>query len=338
MASSTSIRSVLGSAPIEPLMHSEYSDSDSGYDEKTLSTASLRSSIYQYEEENGRSYHAFKAGKYLLPNDEAEQERMDIHHYAISVALGDRLFYAPLDNPTAVVDIGTGTGAWAIDVADTFPSAYVLGTDLSPIQPTYVPTNLEFQVADMDDPWDMDNRFDLVHTRNLHFNVKSWPKFYEEAFRSLRPGGWVENLEFDLEFQSDDNTLSPDGPTSRWCRLMTEGFTKVGSDGRLYPELMKQQMADAGFINTQIIPIKMPIGAWPKDPVLREGGRWFLVGILEGISGLSVRLFTQVLGWTPEEMELLLMEARNELKQKKVHSWCPYFTVLGQKPPEPKAD
>lgn len=54
--------------PIEAQAMSDYSDADSGYDEKTLSTASVRSSIYDYEQENGRSYHAYKAGKYVLPN------------------------------------------------------------------------------------------------------------------------------------------------------------------------------------------------------------------------------------------------------------------------------
>ena len=59
---------------IEPL---EYSDHDSGFDEKSLSTASLSSSIYAYEVENGRTYHAYNAGKYVFPNDEGERERMD---------------------------------------------------------------------------------------------------------------------------------------------------------------------------------------------------------------------------------------------------------------------
>jgi hypothetical protein len=39
------------------------------------STTSLSSSIFAYEYENGRRYHAYKAGTYALPNDETEQER-----------------------------------------------------------------------------------------------------------------------------------------------------------------------------------------------------------------------------------------------------------------------
>ena len=33
-------------------------------------TASLASSILKYREENGRRYHAYKAGAYFLPNDD----------------------------------------------------------------------------------------------------------------------------------------------------------------------------------------------------------------------------------------------------------------------------
>jgi SAM-dependent methyltransferase len=118
------------------------SEADSGYDEKSLSTASVRSSIFNYELEYGRSYHAFRAGKYVMPNDEGEQERMDIHYHSIRLVLNDKPITCPIKIPTSILDVGTGTGIWAMDVADDNPQAHVLGIDLSPIQPTAVPPNL----------------------------------------------------------------------------------------------------------------------------------------------------------------------------------------------------
>lgn len=144
-------------------------DADSGYDEQSLlSTASLNASIYDYETEDGRSYHALRRGKYALPNDDGEQDRMDMHYHAVRLAFDNRHYFAPLERPTWILDVGTGTGIWALDVADDYPSARVIGVDLSSIQPTAVPPNLEFQIIDADEGWDFNERFDLIHTRLMN--------------------------------------------------------------------------------------------------------------------------------------------------------------------------
>ena len=331
------------------------SDGDSGYDYESPSTKSLDSDLFDYEQENGHTYHAYKAGKYLLPNvstlfwplnqgtlcisnqyqDDQEQERMNILHGVLQLVF-EQLFFAPIAEPTSILDIGTGTGAWAIDVADKYPCALVVATDLSPIQPISVPPNLEFQIADLEDGWDMDNRHDLVHTRNMNISIKSWDEFYDKAYRTLRPGGWVENQEFDLAFKSDDDSVNNDGPNATWCRLINEGLFKVDASGRLNPEQMRKQMKVSGFINCSIKSVKVPIGGWPKDKRLKCAGALFRKSILEGISGIGVRLFTKELGWSPQEMEILVMGVRTELKQKNVHAYCQYYVVCGQKPPDNK--
>jgi len=87
----------------------ENSDGDSGFGEGALSTASVQSSIFDYEEEYGRSYHAFRRGKYVMPNDDREQERMNITYHSLRMSMEDKLYIAPLEHPTAVLDAGTGT-------------------------------------------------------------------------------------------------------------------------------------------------------------------------------------------------------------------------------------
>lgn len=63
-------------ARIEP-EHISASDNDR-YDDDSVSTASVTSSIYNHTKENGRTYHAYKSEQnYAFPNDQAEQERMD---------------------------------------------------------------------------------------------------------------------------------------------------------------------------------------------------------------------------------------------------------------------
>lgn len=58
--------------------------------------------------------------------------------------MDDQLHLAPLNEeaPLRILDVGTGTGIWAMDVADKYPNAEVYGNDLSPIQPRwYANTN-----------------------------------------------------------------------------------------------------------------------------------------------------------------------------------------------------
>ncbi len=123
--------------------HSDYDSAVSDSDYASLTT-SLSSSVTNYVYENGRRYHRFREGQYLFPNDEVEQDRLDMVHHIDRLMLGGALFKAPIStSPQRVLDIGTGTGIWALEFADEFPSAEVLGIDLSPIQPQWYFTEPE---------------------------------------------------------------------------------------------------------------------------------------------------------------------------------------------------
>ena len=79
------------------------------------------------------------------------------------MTLSGDLHLAPLSTGIQhVLDLATGTGIWAIEFATKYPSASVVGTDLSPIQPLYVPPNCSFEVDDSDDPWIFSQKFDYV--------------------------------------------------------------------------------------------------------------------------------------------------------------------------------
>jgi SAM-dependent methyltransferase len=67
-----------------------------------------------------------------------EQDRMDLHHEILLQLLEGELHKAPIGKtPQRILDVGCGTGIWAIDAADKYPSAEVLGIDLSPLQPKW---------------------------------------------------------------------------------------------------------------------------------------------------------------------------------------------------------
>lgn len=85
---------------LQPVTHLEPdsgSDTDSAYDGTSSASTSLASSILNYEYSNGRRYHGFRSGAYVLPNDEQEQDRLDLLHHIFTLILGGRLYDAPID-------------------------------------------------------------------------------------------------------------------------------------------------------------------------------------------------------------------------------------------------
>ncbi len=168
-------------------MEDETSDHGSTFetDSTTRSTATMGSSILKYREENGRTYHAYKDGNYLRPNDELEKDRLDLQHHLFTLTFDGKLFICPIAEKKQlhrVLDVGTGTGIWAIDFADEHPEAEVLGVDLSPIQPRFVPPNLRFEVDDSEDTWTFSQKFDFIHSRAMEGTFTDWPRFFQQSF------------------------------------------------------------------------------------------------------------------------------------------------------------
>ncbi len=144
---------------------------------------------------------------YLLPKDDEEIHRLDFQHYMLKGALGGN-FSAPVERPNAILDVATGTGRWAIEMARQFPRATVTGLDIVPpppddaANPSYAPgqrpANYVFRQGDMFAglPFD-DNSFDFVHQRLVYAGVPAakWPPLARELIRVCNYGGWVELVE-----------------------------------------------------------------------------------------------------------------------------------------------
>jgi trans-aconitate methyltransferase len=152
-----------------------------------------------------------------------------------------------------VLDFGTGTGIWAMDFADEFPMALVTGTDLSPIQPEWVPPNVKFYVDDVESDWieanTGDNRYDFIHGRSMGGSIKDWAKLYRQAFQSLKPGGWLEVQEYETWLQSDDD---PDLGRAPYIKQFQEELNKAsrvfGKELNVASQ-QKRHFIDTGFVD-----------------------------------------------------------------------------------------
>ncbi|TVY27816.1 Secondary metabolism regulator LAE1 [Lachnellula hyalina] len=296
-------------------------DDDSSYGDEVVSfTASLSSSIMNFKYENGRRYHAQDDTQYFLPNDDIENDRLDLFHHLLTLRCDGQLFLAPIgSNPQRILDLGTGTGIWAIEIGDAYPSASVLGNDLSPVQPNLVPPNVSFEVDDIERPWEFSRPFDFIHCRYLAGSIVDWPRLVAQAFQFTKPGGWVEFQDFDMQFYSTDGTFVPGSPPNVWTDEVIAAIKVFGREPEPGPKL-EQWVRDAGFenVNHRLIPI--PVGMWPKDKRMKEIGACDLSMFLEGLEGISLRAFTNARGWSPEEVLAFLPSVRKALCNKRTHA------------------
>ncbi|WPG98752.1 S-adenosyl-L-methionine-dependent methyltransferase [Acrodontium crateriforme] len=311
-------------------------DSTFGGDRDSIvsSSVSLNSAITKYQFEHGRRYHAYQAGAYSFPNDEQELNRMDIEHQNQKIQMDGQLHLCPLHEPEAILDLGTGTGIWAMEMADQYPTCEVVGTDLSPVQPSWVPVNCSFEVDDFELEWTWgENRFDMIHHRFSLGSVSDYPRLYKQAYAALKPGGWIEIIDMEAKAYSDDDTLPEDSPLVAWGKLIEEAFAKIGKPFlkiEEYPRLLKEQ----GFENIQSHMIKRPSNDWPKDPKMKEIGRvgentlFCCLNFLEGLEGFTMAPFTRVLGWKQEEVKSLIAKVRAETVQRSVHAWQKAQVIL----------
>ncbi|PHH77732.1 hypothetical protein CDD80_246 [Ophiocordyceps camponoti-rufipedis] len=189
-------------------------DSTRGKGEDDDETRSLTDSIRQHVVDGNLRYHAYHAGTYAFPNDEAEQYSDDVKH-GLTVDLCDgRLFLAPCDDMFE-------RGAQVLDlVADLYPNSRFHGMDLSPIQPVWVPENVEFFVDDVED---------------------------EEGWAHLKPGGYVEVQEFQYQAGCDDTSCNRPYALRDFLTYLEGGLSALGSDLNAAREL-EAELAAAGFV------------------------------------------------------------------------------------------
>ncbi|KAI3554009.1 UMTA methyltransferase [Colletotrichum abscissum] len=260
-----------------------------------------------------------------MPNDEPEMERMDMCHSMMTRAIGNRLFLAPLERSKihAVLDVGTGTGIWAIEMGDLFENAEIIGVDLSAIQPTWqvykkVPENVKFQVDDVESPWVEVKKYDFIFTRFLAASIRDWPKLIENVYNHLNPGGWAEFHEMNAEIYSDDGSYTENHVTWDWNQTFLETMENLGIDPCPGPKL-EGWVREQRFENVFHQKIKNPLGPWPKDPWYKDLGLINLAQMLDGLEGFTLRVFCGALKRTKEQVLVEVANVRNEMKTGAYH-------------------
>ncbi len=267
---------------------------------------------------------------YALPADGAEFNRLDFQHYMLRFAFQGN-YAAPLDNPMSILDVGTGTGRWAIEMAQTFPHANVIGLDVKPpvvderatTQPNadVRPPNYSFVPGNLLEGLPFaDCSFDYVHQRLLFTAIPHdrWPSAVQELIRVTRPGGWIELV--------DSIGLANGGPhveqLMEWIRqLSRRRGVDLMDGGRIGDYLHATPLLQQSFRR-----FDLPTGV--------SGGRvgkMVAADFASVCSGYGGMIAAQGIA-AQQEWDTMLARMQSDLNNPALRCVTPFFIAYGQRP------
>ncbi|PYH99434.1 hypothetical protein BO71DRAFT_405357 [Aspergillus ellipticus CBS 707.79] len=269
--------------------------SPTGDDSDSESLHSVTSSVLGYEYKNGRRYAVYGSNQYVLPNDEQpECERINMLQHIYGMLFEGRLDFAPVEDPRRILDVGTGTGLWAMDVAR-------------------LPQNLTFMIDDAEAEWDFNNKFDLVHIQGMNGRL---------AGSKRRPMSLLPVMM--VAFPKIQVFGSGKASVFEHAALLGQSLTA--------PEHVREWMEEAGFVDVRSLQFRLPMNTWPTDPELKEIARYQNLQYMEALSPYALGLLVEVLGWSRKETEVFLVGVRENLKDRRLHGYHIARVVTGRRP------
>ncbi|KAI8049961.1 S-adenosyl-L-methionine-dependent methyltransferase [Syncephalis plumigaleata] len=290
--------------------------SNFGTKSKPSSTSSQRSSgmVCKLFSDEPSSEH------YILPQDEDFGDLMDSLHYVYQALVG-RNHTRIIRNPTRLLDIGTGTGTWLLEMANTFPDCQCVGIDNASIMPNNVVlSNCQFQSMNILNGLAFpDNHFSYLHQRHMLAAIPTdhWRLHLTECYRVAAPNGWLELVETDYLIHN------PGEAADQLNALITTTAGFLGWAIADYRTRLPWLMSSVGFSDVQPITHRLPLGDWAPHP---RRNPWSNV---ERLFSAIAPFIYQVCGVDELTLARLLHEAKEEADQ--YQSYWVIQTVCGRK-------
>lgn len=127
-------------------------------------------------------------------------------------------------------------------------------------------------------------------------------------------------MDFDLLLTSDDGTVSDTNQLAKFCDDIVNAAGQVGCDLRVAPKF-EEMVRDAGFTNINREILKLPMGPWARDKRLKTIGFCHREQFLQGVAGIGMGLFTRILHWSREQVEVYLALVRRDIGNPKIHGY-----------------
>jgi len=88
--------------------------------------------------------------------------------------------------------------------------------------------------------------------------IKDWPSLFREAYRVLKPGGWIESGEFDPRFLCDDDTADKEEVMKTWNKVFEDGGKAIGTSFTVIDENVQELgIKEVGFEEVEGVTLKV---------------------------------------------------------------------------------
>lgn len=205
----------------------------------------------------------------------------------------------------------------------------------SPEPPHFDPYTLESS-AEPPIGWDFSEPFDFIHVRGLKGAFANWAVVYEEIYKSLAPGGWVEIADYEIFLPEPDDSTAPASssatgkgksrkkppltfPNVRALYHATHQASRVAGKTLGTAYISASMLEAAGFSDVRSTQVNVPVGTWHEDEKQKAIGKLFLVCVMEGLEATCLRLLTRYGGeggsppWSAEQVREACEKAKQEL-------------------------
>ncbi|KAG8953822.1 hypothetical protein FRC04_001452 [Tulasnella sp. 424] len=271
---------------------------------------------------DGRAFNS-RNDAYLLPGDAEEHARLDAQHSAITLMFGglfpsqaqeeiEKSFKAEReDTNVTVLDIGTGSGVWAMALAKQFPNTDVIGLDIVPVNPSSEPPP------------------NCLHVRALLQGIKDYTALFQQIARLLQPGGVLLVVEPTYAgYDGDKNRIlakEPGEPGFTWFHRMftfAKQATMARNPSLCLIEKVGQLLTDMGgetWQSVQTVDAFIPIGIWSTDPIERLAGDFMRQNALQAREALRSMFLSS--GLTAEDVDQFVHGLTDELTEARVQQY-----------------
>lgn len=109
------------------------------------------------------------------------------------------------------------------------------------------------EIEDCTLPWTFaENSTDYIHMRFLFGSIADWDALFADAYRTCKPGGWLESHEASAIARSDHEEIPDSAAISQWTKFFVEGGRKTGRLFTVVDDgLQRKAMEKAGFVDIQ---------------------------------------------------------------------------------------